>query len=140
MLWKKATLMGLAGFAVGVAIGIVLAISGSVQDWKTALPHILMGGLQGAVAMGSSVMYEIEKWSIARATATHFLLVFALYFVISLSMEWFRVDDPVFWIVIACMAAAYFLIWLIQYMAYKREVRKMNEKLKKWKVNGNGSA
>ena len=133
MLWKKATLMSLAGFAIGAAIGIMLMLANPSAGWKAALPHIILGGVQGAVAMGSSVVYEIEKWSIARATVTHFLLVFALFFAISLSMEWFRPDDPVLWIVVAAMVAGYVLIWLFQYLSYKREIRKMNDNLRRWK-------
>lgn len=79
MLWKKATLIGLAGFVIGAAIVICLVLLES-QPLQGAITHIVIGGIYGAVAMGSSVVYGIEKWSIARATATHFLLVFALYF------------------------------------------------------------
>ena len=33
-----------------------------------------------------------------------------------LSMGWFRLDDPVFWIVIAVMVVIYVLVWLFQYL------------------------
>jgi Flp pilus assembly protein TadB len=83
--------------------------------------------------MGSSVVYGIEKWSIARATATHFLLVFALYFFLVISMGWFSLSDPVFWIVVGTMVAVYILIWLLQYLSYRRQIREMNDELIKWK-------
>lgn len=134
MLWKKATLLGLAGFALGVLVGIGFTLAGSSGGLKEALPHLLMGGIQGAAAMGGSVMYEIESWSIARATATHFLLVFGLFFLISFTMGWFRPDDPALWIFVAAMAAGYVLIWLIQYLACRRKIRQMNDDLRKWKT------
>ena len=137
MLWKKAVLRGLIGFALGGAICIAFILAGS-SDGLTAkdLPHILLGGLYGAAALGSSVVYEIEKWSIARATATHFLLVFVPYFLIAIAMGWFRLDDPVFWIMIAAMVIGYVFIWLFQFLSCRRKIREMNEDLKKWKRKG----
>lgn len=132
MLWKKATLLGLAGFVIGAAIVICLVLLDS-QPLQGAFAHIVIGGIYGAVAMGSSVVYGIEKWSIARATATHFLLVFALYFLLVISMGWFSLSDPVFWIVVGAMVAVYILIWLIQYLSYRRQIREMNDELIKWK-------
>lgn len=132
MLWKKATLLGLAGFVIGAAIVICLVLLDS-QPLQGAFTHIVIGGIYGAVAMGSSVVYGIEKWSIARATATHFLLVFALYFLLVISMGWFSLSDPVFWIVVGTMVAVYILIWLIQYLSYRRQIREMNDELIKWK-------
>lgn len=135
---KKATLLILIGFITGAAIGILFTLARSSEGLKASdLPQFLLGGIYGAVAMGSSLVYDIEKWSIARATATHFLLVFALYFLLVTAMGWFRLDDPVFWIVISVMVIAYVLIWLFQYLAYKRKIQAMNEELKKWKSREN---
>lgn len=130
MLWKKSALLGLAGFLAGALIGIAFSLFSSGKA-GLSLSAILLGGVYGAVAMGSSVLYEIEHWSIARATVAHFLLIFGLYSLLVLSMGWFRIDEPLFWIVIAVMAAGYVLIWLFQYLAYKRKVCSMNEGLKR---------
>lgn len=136
MLWKKATILGAAGFVLGGLIGICLMQSSSA-GWKESLPHVFAGAIYGATVMGSSVIYEIEKWSITRATVTHFLLVFALYFLISLFLGWFRLDDAVFWIVIAGMTAIYVIVWLIQFSIYKKKVQEMNAGLEKWKSGNN---
>lgn len=136
MLWKKAVLLGLAGFAAGALIGVCFTLTGS-SEFPESLLHILLGGIYGTVAMGSSVVYSVEKWSIARATATHFLLVFALYFLLAISVGWFRLNDPFFWAFIAVMVVAYVLIWLIQYLIYRRTIRAMNDDLKKWRSGKN---
>ena len=132
MLWKKATILALIGFVIGVLIGVGFT-RGNGSGLREALPHLLLGGIYGAVACGSSIVYDIEKWSIARATATHFLFVFSLYFLIVFTMGWFRLDDPIFWIVIAVMVVAYILIWLFQYLVYKRKIREMNNDLARMK-------
>ena len=133
MLWKKTMLLGLAGFVLGVLICIGFMLARSSEGLKAAFPNLVISGIYGAVAMGSSIVYDVEKWSIARATATHFLLVFALYFLLVLSMGWFSLSDPVFWIVVGAMVAGYILIWLLQYLSYKRQIREMNDELKKLK-------
>ena len=133
MLWKKATLLGLAGFVMGVLICIGFLLGRFPEDLRAALPHLLMGGIYGAVAMGGSVVYEVEEWSIARCTVTHFLLCFGLYCLIGLSMGWFTPDNPAFWIILSVMVVIYFMIWLIQYMCYKRKIQQLNEELKKLK-------
>ena len=133
MMWKRATLLSLAGLAAGMLIGVCIMLAKSLT-LQEALPGILAGGIYSAVALGSTVVYGIEKWSIARATVTHFLFVFLLYALLALSLGWFRGSDPAFWIVLAAMAVGYVLIWLLQYLSYRRKVEEMNDSLKKWKA------
>ena len=134
MLWKKGTLMGFTGFILGSLIGICFGLAGGeAGGLRATLPDIVLGGLYGAVAMSSAVVYDIEKWSIARATAVHFLLVVGLYCLLAFSMGWFMIEEPVFWIVIAAMVVGYILIWLFLYLAYRRKIQQMNEDLKTMK-------
>ena len=132
-MWKKAVLLGALGYAAGIVIGVVIFLCNSSRSFAETLPYILLSGIPGAVAMGSAVIYEIEKWSIARATVTHFLITFAGIYLAGLSLGWFRFGEPAFWIFTAAMTAAYILVWLIMYIAYKRQIRKMNENLRKWR-------
>lgn len=133
MLWKKAAVLGLIGFVLGALIGICFRLF--LAPGSAAEPlQLLMGGIYGAVSMGSSVIYEIEKWSILRATATHFLLIFSLYICVSLSLGWFRADEPLFWIVIIVMAVGYVLVWLLQWLSCRRKIRAMNDDLQKCKA------
>ena len=133
-MWKKAVLLGALGYAVGLVIGVIIFLCNSSRNFAETLPYILLSGIPGAVAMGSSVIYGVEKWSVARATVTHFLITFGCLYLVGFALGWFRFGAPAFWIFTGAMIAAYVLVWLIQYMAYKRQVRKMNEDLRKWKA------
>ena len=73
-MYRKAMLLGLLGYAAGCLIGLVIGLCAGEMSFREALPNILLGGIPGALAMGSSVVYGIEKWSILRATATHFVI------------------------------------------------------------------
>ena len=135
MLFKKAIVLGSVGFVIGAMISAGFGLMyGATESIREVLPHLFPGGLYGAVAMGSTVFYDIEKWSIARATATHFLLVVGLYCVLVFTMGWFRIEDPVFWIVISIMVVGYILIWLFQYLSYKRKIQQMNNELQMLKA------
>ena len=130
---KKAILLGAFGFLLGALVGVIFMLASHASDISAAVPHLLIGGAWGAIAMSSSVVYDIEKWSIARATVTHFLFLFIGYSVLSLGMGWFRIGDAAFWIILAAMAAGYFMIWLFLYHSYKKQIRRMNRDLEKWK-------
>ena len=132
-MWKKAVLLGALGFALGLAIGVILTLTGSADDLREAFPYILVCGIPGCIAMGSSVVYEIEKWSLIRATVTHFLITFICYYAIALPLGWFRFGDSMFWIITAAMLAGYAVIWIIMHCSYKRQIRRMNDELRKMK-------
>ena len=94
-------------------------------------------GLYGALAWGSSVIYGIESWSILRCTVTHGLITFGgltMFFVVLIAAGWMK--KPSFGaalIMLIMFLLVYFLIWLIQFMIYRRKVKKMNLKLREWK-------
>ena len=54
---------------------------GTTTGLSALILHLLMSGVLGMVANGSSVIYEIEEWSIARATITHFTIAMWAFFV-----------------------------------------------------------
>ena len=133
-MWKKAVLLGILGYILGILAGVAIFFLTDPSDGLPgALPYILLCGIPGCVAMGSSEIYEIEKWSIARATLTHFLITFVCFYALAFALGWLWFGDRLFWIISAAMVAGYIIIWWIQYLAYKRRIRKMNEDLRKWK-------
>ena len=100
------------------------------MNYADALPQILLGGIPGAIAMGTTVIYDIEKWSILRVTVTHFLIVMVVTLLASYVLKWFEPWSTPFWIMIAAEAVGYILVWIIMYSCYKAKVRKLNETLK----------
>ena len=127
---KKAMLLGLLGYIAGCAIGLCFSLQNSGVTIGEALPHILLGGIPGAIAMGSTVIYDIEKWSILRATATHFLITMCVTILACFVLKWFEPWSTPFWIMIAFELAGYVLVWLAMYLCFRAKVRKLNEMLK----------
>ena len=138
-IWKKAVILGAIGMILGIFIGAGFwyLMSGEVPGTSTGLSammlHLLLSGVLGMVANGSSVIYEIEEWSIIRATITHFIIAMGVFYVIAFTLRWFSPADPACWIMSAIMVIVYFTIWMVQSLIFKHKVKRMNEGLRKWK-------
>ena len=139
---KKIIIRSSIGFALGLAVGAFFWFlpgngdSSEVTVWY-AVRHFLVSGLFGAYAMGSTYFYEVEHWSITRATLTHFIPLLVLYFTVGLLQGWFAFGSPMFWIMLGMWLAMYAVIWIICYTSYRRQIRKMNRQLESWKAGSN---
>jgi len=45
-------------------------------------------------------------------------------------LKWFRPWSAAFWIMLTAVVVGYFIIWLIMYCHYQKQVRKLNELMK----------
>ena len=138
-LFKKAMILGGIGFVLGLLIGLIiygadeLINTGTVSVASLSLFELLVGGAQGFLAMASTVVYEIESWSIARATFTHFVVTLGGYLGMGYLQGWL-LENPVFTAIMAAIfIIVYIIIWQVQYMKSLRDVRQMNEDLGKMK-------
>lgn len=135
---KKGLILGTIGFFIGGIVCLIIAgLTGdgsfsvnpalwSFSDWF----YILIGCLHGTVCMASTVVYDVEEWSIARCTITHFVITFASFFAMAMIQGWMEPGDLFFWVWTLSWMAAWFMIWLILYFSYRRHIRKLNEELK----------
>ena len=63
-------------------------------------------------------------------TVTHFLIVTGVMLLACFVLKWFEPWSTAFWIMLAVVAIGYFIVWLIIYRCYKKQIRKLNELLK----------
>ena len=127
---KKAMLLGLIGYIAGCIVGLCFSLQSESFTLAGALPQILLGGIPGAIAMGTAVIYDIEEWSLLRATVTHFLIVMGALLLACFVLKWFEPWSTPFWIMLAAELVGYVIVWLIMYLGYKKQVRKLNKLLK----------
>ena len=137
--WKKTATMAAIGFVLGILVGLGFLLPYGIGAFyarygagRMAL-HLAMSGLLGAVNMGSSTIYSLEHWGVLRCTATHFCVAMSTMCLIGFSMGWFDLREPVTLWIMAGFVVLYFIIWLVMYLSYKRQVRRMNAALKTWK-------
>ena len=137
--WKKTAILAAIGFILGILVGMgFLLIGGSGIYFemnganRTAL-YLALSGLLGAVNTGAMVIYDMEHWGLLRCTLTHFILAMASVCAVGFSLGWLRLHDSfTLWMLGGCVVV-YFIIWFIMYALNKRQIRRMNEALKRWK-------
>lgn len=122
----------LSGFLSGILIEVIICLCTSAEeslfDDRLELVYNLAGsGLYGAVAMGGSIVYHIERWGLLRVTITHFTITLTAFLVTNALLGWFSSDILI--IIIILFTVAYMLIWLIMFLLWKRTIRKMNRDL-----------
>ena len=88
--------------------------------------QVLACGLYGAFCMSGTLFYEIEKLPLTLATCLHYLLIAGLYAPLAVVLDW-GMPVGTFLLIEVIMTAGFFLIWLIMYLSYKAQTRKLNE-------------
>lgn len=149
---KKVILRGLFGLPTGIALGYVITVVISLIRGKgyyaPCVPELIdvIGSEIGAVVLqmvlcgvlgigfaASSVIWEIEHWSLVKQTGIYFLIIS----VIMMPTAYFT-----YWMEHSVMGAlSYFgifvlifaVIWVVQFVMGRRNVERMNEELNKVK-------
>lgn len=148
MLVKTLKRAGL-GFVIGVFVGDLIAIltgtsntgaitfaSKQLLEMAGGSPVIsmllqsLFSGLYGAVCFAGMSFYDTDRLPLAAATALHCALIVLLFIPISILLGWVSsVVETLF--IAGCQIVGFFIIWLIMYLAFKKQVRELNELMDK---------
>lgn len=145
-------------FSVGVPVGIVLctlitvmtssALSGDGalhycapelsqrfgSEGLAILIQSAVSGLYGGIIMGATVVYDMERWSLLRATSVHCLVTLTLYYTTGLLLCWFSFSDiNETLLTFTIFVSVYVCIWLVNYAKYRIEIAKFNDELEKIK-------
>lgn len=122
----------LIGALMGIAICIMLYAFGVYDDIiLDNKPYVLMqfigSAINGIICMGSTIVYDIDKWGLSKVTLIHYVITLVSFFSFNFLLSWFS-EFNIF-IILLVFTIAYFIIWLINYLLYKREIRRMNKEL-----------
>lgn len=116
------------GMLVGLMTYVLLSPDGAVINKPYVVMHFIGSAVMGLVGYGGAVVYDIEEWSLGRATFSHYIVSLITMLVISELLGWF--PHSVLLIVFVVFTVTYALIWLIQYLVWKKQIRQMNRDLK----------
>ncbi len=145
---KKILLRGILGFPIGVTIGYVITIFISLGradgSYVPCVPELteavesevyavalqaLLSGLLGAGFAASSVIWEIENWSLTKQSGIYFLIISIIMLPIAYFSYWMEHSVAGFFSYFGIFVLIFAIIWVIQFALGKRNVRKMNENL-----------
>ena len=90
----------------------------------------VLGGLFGGAVMGASAVYSIENWGLFKCTSIHYVFTMTGYYILGFSMRWFTTEDLAEEIILfIVLTIGYAIIWLANYLAYKKQLNHINEEL-----------
>lgn len=146
---RKTVLRGIVGMPVGILIGyamtVLLSLGWGSGEYLPCAPELAanMGSEMGAVLLqaalcavlgaafgASSMIWEIERWSIARQTAAYLFATSLAMMPTAYLLYWMRHSLAGFLSYLGIYLLIFLAIWLGNYFAIRRSIRKMNEKLK----------
>lgn len=149
----KRSLLGLPiGITIGYLITIFISLCRANGYYSPCAPELisLMGneinavvlqailcGILGLGFLASSVIWEMESWSIVKQTGIYFIIISVIMLPIAYFAYWMEHSVVGFLTYFGIFALIFVVIWIIQFGIGKNNVRKMNEKLFQTKDNRN---
>lgn len=136
---KKILKFAGSGFVLGIAISsVITALTGDplpvapgfqemIGSFKGALLiQLLLSGLYGAICMGTVLIYDHDRFPLTLSSLVHCLCCILPFIPLSLFLRWSESAAGVL-IMAGIQLAAYFIVWLIMYVRYKKEAKNLNE-------------
>lgn len=147
---KRLMTTALIGFAYGVVLVNIFTLlinylaqgewllcmpelTNSMGRYKAAILQTVLGGLFGMVSYGGSCVFEIEKWSLLRATVVHYLMILITYLLIGRVLYWYSFEVISILVLSVILFLAYAAIWCTMYLSWKRKVCGMNKLMEEYK-------
>lgn len=146
---KKILVRSLLGAPIGVTVSLVITIIFSLALGNGEFfpaPHELMDlcGNEtvavivqlfcslfiGAVGGGSSVIWEIEEWSLLKQTLVHFAVIAVPFIGVGYILNWLPHYLYGALGYVGGFIAVYVIMWISIYFSTKAKVKKMNEHLR----------
>ncbi len=145
---KKIVSRGILGFPIGIAIGylitIIISLGLAKGSYAPCVPELisamgneinavifqaLLCGLLGTGFAASSVIWEIETWSVVKQTGVYFIIISGIMLPIAYFLYWMEHSIVGFLLYFGIFILIFAVIWIIQFAIGKHDVRKMNENL-----------
>ena len=142
---KKIIMRGLFGLPTGIAIGFVitLIISACIGNgsFYPVTPELIdtMGNELNAVILqtvrcaimgvgfaAASVIWELDSWSLAKQSGVYFMIISVVMLPIAYVTNWMKHTILGVLSYVAIFAAIFVVVWLSQYLLWKRKIKKMN--------------
>ena len=136
---------GLLGLPTGIAIGFVitLIISACIGNgsFYPVTPELIdtMGNELNAVILqtvlcavmgvgfaAASVIWELDSWSLAKQSGIYFMIISVIMLPIAYVTNWMKHTALGVLSYVAIFVAIFIIVWLSQYLLWKRKINKMN--------------
>ena len=93
---------------------------------QTALSAVL-----GAGFAGSSIIWEMDEWSLLKQTSIYFGIISVLMMTIAYICEWMEHSVKGILSYFGIFVAIFIAVWIVQYLIWKVRVSRIKEKIQK---------
>lgn len=152
---KKIIMRSLLGFPIGIAIGYLITILTSLgwangyylpcvpelisvmgNEINAVILQTVLCGILGTGFAASSIIWEMDNWSIVKQTGIYFSIISVIMLPIAYFAYWMEHSIVGFFIYFGIFVLIFVIIWITQFVIVKHNIRKINEKLLQTKDNG----
>ena len=142
---KKIIMRGLFGLPTGIAIGFVLTLiisacigNGSFypvtpelidtmgNELNAVILQTVLCAIMGVGFAAASVIWELDSWSLAKQSGVYFMIISVVMLPIAYVTNWMKHTILGVLSYVAIFAAIFVVVWLSQYLLWKRKIKKMN--------------
>lgn len=99
------------------------------NEINAVIIQTVLCGLLGSGFSVSSVIWEIEDWSIVKQTGIYFLIISVIMLPIAYFMYWMEHSVTGFLSYFGIFILIFAVIWIVQFIIGKKNIKRMNEKL-----------
>lgn len=145
---KKALQRGLQGIPMGIAMGFLIPLFISLQlgdggyhpsdpalvdqmgnELSAVILQTVLCALLGGVFAASSVIWEMQSWSLIKQTGIYFSITALVMLPIAYFAHWMEHSLAGFLGYFGIFLLIFVLMWGIQYLIWKHLVNKINQKM-----------
>jgi hypothetical protein len=137
MLIKDIFKRGAKGSIIGVfviqTIGVILMLlskNANSFSKEFLISQYVAAAIIGFVFGSLNILFQWERLGIIGATLIHFMGVLIVYIPCANMAGWFRKDISIITPTMLIFIFVYFIIWLICYLKWKKDIKEINMKLK----------
>lgn len=125
--------LAFGGFGPVIAAIVYAIVGASTKEYLVSTNSFLIATLTtyvlAFVVAGCSILYNIEKWSFAKASLVHFVALYFAYLLVYVANGWFPFNLIGFGVFTLIFVGGYFIIWLSIYLSIKNASNKLNKKI-----------
>lgn len=142
---KKIIMRGLFGLPTGIAIGFVITLIISVcigngsfypvtpelidatgNELNAVILQTVLCAIMGAGFAAASIIWELDSWSLAKQSGIYFMIISVIMLPIAYITNWMQHTILGVLSYVAIFVAIFVVVWLSQYLLWKRKIKQMN--------------
>ena len=110
-------------------VGMFTGVEIPVNQQLAAGALTVLCGLVGMVYAAGSVVWEVDRWSLAGQTAAYFLITLGSVLPVAYAAYWMERSVAGVLSYVAIFCAIFAGIWISQYLGWRAKINRINKKI-----------